>query len=370
VSEQKSRFGQIMNFFAERFPLQKFSFQHMVNEKVVPVHRMSWAYYMGGLTLLFFMIQLVTGICLLFYYQPTVSDAYASVEHITYFVKNGFLIRNLHAWASSCMILSLMVHMITTFAMKAFGRPREITWISGALLLLLTFGFGFTGYLLPWHQIAVNATKVVLQSIEEAGRYLPGALSTIPTYIKEIIQGEPSVGQATLSRFYALHVVILPLLLIGVVGIHLLMVQLHGMSQGVDQPAKKSEKFFPFFILKDFWLWGGVFLLVFVLALCVPFESFSAYPLFEAFDPMGSTPEGIKPEWYFYFVYYPLEILPFWVVMLGMTVAGIGIFFVPWIFKNTSRKVLSIIAWIATAYLVGITLFGHVIYEIVKGTNT
>jgi len=342
----------------------------MVSKKEVPVHHMSWAYYMGGLTLLFFSIQMITGIFLLFYYQPTVSDAHASVEYITFFVKSGFLVRNLHTWSSSCMILCLMIHMITAFAMKSFARPRELTWISGSLLLILTFSFGFTGYLLPWHQIAVNATKVVLQSIEEAGRYLPGALSTLPTYIKEIIQGEASVGQATLSRFYALHVVVLPLLFFGALGLHLLSVQLHGMSQGIDKLAKKSEKFFPFFILKDFWLWGLVFLVVFILSLCLPFESFYSYPLFEAYDALGSTPDGIKPEWYFYFLYYPLEILPFWVVMLGMGISSIGLFMVPWIFKNTSRKVLSIIAWIIAAYLIIMTFFGQLIYEIFKGSHS
>lgn len=370
MSTPKNRIFKIIGYLSERMPLHKFSFENVVTKKEVPVHRMSWAYYLGGLTLLFFVIQLVTGVFLLFYYQPTVSDAHASVEYITFFVKSGFLIRNLHTWSSSCMILCLMVHMITAFAMKSFAKPREITWISGALLLLLTFGFGFTGYLLPWHQIAVNATKVVLQSIEEAGHYLPGVLSTVPSYLKEIIQGESSVGQATLSRFYALHVVILPLLFMGVVGLHLLGVQLHGMSQGVDEPAKKKEKFFPIFILKDFWIWGVAFLIVFILALCIPFESFYAYPLFEAFDSLGSTPDGIKPEWYFYFVYYPLEILPFWVVMLGMTVGGAGIFLVPWIFKDTSRKVLSMIAWIITAYLLIITLFGQTIYEVLKGTQS
>ena len=367
MSKQKNGFLKIIDFFSERIPFYNLNFEHMVTEKEVPVHRMSWAYYTGGLTLLFFLIQLVAGFFLLFYYQPTVSDAHASVEYITFFVKSGFLIRNLHTWSSSCMILCLLVHLITSFAMKAFARPREITWISGAMLLMITFAFGFTGYLLPWHQIAVNATKVVLQSIEEAGHYLPGALAALPSYIKEIIQGEVSVGQATLSRFYALHVVILPLLFMGVIGLHLLMVQLHGMSKGVDEPAKKSEKFFPFFILKDFWLWGVVFLIVFILALCLPFESFYSYPLFEAYDALGSTPDGIKPEWYFYFVYYPLEILPFWVVMMGMTVAGAGIFFVPWIFRNTSRKVLSIIAWIMAAYLIVITLFGQLIYEVFTG---
>ncbi len=369
MKDRKSKFLKLVTFLSERMPIQKLSFESMVTKKEVPVHRMSWAYYMGGLTLLFFLIQLGTGVFLLFYYQPTVSDAHASVEYITYFVNSGFLIRNLHTWSSSCMILCLLAHMITTFAMKAFARPREITWLSGTMLLILTFAFGFTGYLLPWHQIAVNATKVVLQSIEEAGHYLPGILSTLPSYIKEIIQGEASVGQATLSRFYALHVVILPLLFLATLGSHVLSVQLHGMSQGVDTPSKKAERFFPFFILKDFWLWGVAFLIVFILALCLPFESFYAYPLFEAYDALGSTPEGIKPEWYFYFLYYPLEILPFWMVMLGMTLSGIGLFLTPWIFKNTSRKALSIIALMITAYLIIITLFGQNIYDMFKGTT-
>ena len=241
MSKQKNGFLKIIDFLSERIPFHNLNFEHMVTRKEVPVHRMSWAYYMGGLTLLFFIIQLVTGVFLLFYYQPTVSDAHASVEYITFFVKSGFLIRNLHTWSSSCMILCLMAHMITSFAMKAFARPREITWISGSLLLMITFAFGLTGYLLPWHQIAVNATKVVLQSIEEAGHYLPGALSTLPTYIKEVIQGEALVGQATLSRFYALHVVILPLLFMGVIGLHLLMVQLHGMSREWMSPRRKAR---------------------------------------------------------------------------------------------------------------------------------
>ena len=267
------------------------------------------------------------------------------------------------------MILCLLVHAITAFAMKSFARPREITWLTGSMLLVLTFAFGFTGYLLPWHQIAVNATKVVLQSIEEAGHYLPGALSGLPTYVKEIIQGEATVGQATLSRFYALHVVILPLIFLGVLGLHLLSVQLHGMSQGVEQPSKKSEKFFPFFMLKDFWLWGMAFLVVFILALCLPFESFYSYPLFEAYDSLGSTPEGIKPEWYFYFIYYPLELFPFWVVMIGQAVGGAVLFLTPWIFKNTSRKILSILACLVGGYLIVITLFGQVIYDIFKGAG-
>ncbi len=357
----------LQDALGERLPIEKLSFKSMVQKKEVPVHRAAWAYYLGGLVLFCLMIQVVTGVLLLFYYQPTVSDAHASVEFITKHVSGGAMIRNLHTWAASGMIFFLLCHLLTTFAMKAFEKPREITWITGVLLLLITFTFGFTGYLLPWHQIAVNATKVGLQSIEEAGAYLPGALSEMPARVKELIQGEAAVGQATLSRFYAIHVVFLPLAIFGLVGLHVLTVQLHGMSQGVDKPSGKTERFFPFFVLKDFSLWGLVFLVAFVVALCLPFEAFFSYPLFAPYDALGSTPDGIKPEWYFFFVYYPLELLPFWVVMAGQAVAVGVLFAAPWIFKGASRRTLTALALAAAAYLVVITVFGQQIYEFFKG---
>jgi cytochrome b6 len=359
--------NRVTDFLADRFPVRKMDFHSMVEKKEIPLHKMTWGYYTGGITLFFFMIQAVTGLLLLFYYQPTVSDAYASVEYITKHVACGALIRNMHAWSSSCMIFFVVVHLLTSFAMKAFEKPRELTWIAGVLLLFLTFTFGFTGYLLPWNQIAVNATKVGLQSIEEAGAYLPGALSELPKTLRETFQGEASVGQSTLGRFYALHVVILPMLFVGVLGLHLLQVQLHGMSQGVDVASKRKERFFPIFFSKDLEVWAVAFLVLFVLALCLPFESFLPYPLLEPYNPLGSTPPGIKPEWYFYFVYYPLELLPFWTIMLGMTILSVGLFLVPWIFKGTSRRTLTFIAIAAALYLVIMTVFGEAIYHAFKG---
>ncbi len=354
-------------FVAERLPVEKMSFKDLVSKKEVPVHRLSWGYYLGGLTLFFFMVQVLTGMALLFYYQPSVSDAHASVEYITQHVAGGAFIRNLHAWSASLMIFFVLTHFLTTLAMKAFARPRELTWLSGATLLLLTFGFGFTGYLLPWNQIAVNATKVGLQSVELPGQYLPGTLATIPTHLREIIQGEASVGQSTLSRFFALHVVMLPLLTFALLASHLFMVQIHGMSQGVDEKPKKKEMFFPFFLLKDLSLWGAAFLVLGVLALCLPFESFFSFPLFEPYDALGSTPEGIKPEWYFYFAYYPLEILPFWLVSLGMGAGVIALFAAPWALKRSSRRVMRILAMGIGLYLFVITVFGDLIYHLIKG---
>jgi len=354
-------------WLAERFPVGKMNYASMVRHKEVPLHRLSWGYYIGGLALFFFLVQAVTGLMLLFYYQPTVSDAHASVEYITEHVPGGALVRNIHAWASSFMIACVLIHFLTAFAMKAFARPREVTWLTGVALLVITFAFGFTGYLLPWHQIAVNATKIGLQTIEEIGQYLPGQMADWPRAIKEIIQGEASVGQATLSRFFALHVIILPLAIAALLGVHLLSVQLHGMSQGIDAPPRRMEKFFPTFFLKDLRVWGIAFMVLFVLGICLPFESLFAYPLFEPFNPKGSTPDGIKPEWYFFWVYYPLELLPFWVIMIGQGLLGALLLATPWVFRDSNRRTLQLLAIAAGLYLVLMTVFGQSIYHLFKG---
>lgn len=357
---------RVEGYLAERFPVDKLNYASMVQKKEVPVHRLSWGYYLGGLALFFFIVQVVTGLMLLFYYQPTVSDAHASVEFITEHVPGGALVRNIHAWASSLMIASVMFHLLTAFAMKAFHRPREMTWVTGVFLLGIAFAFGFTGYLLPWHQIAVNATKIGMQTIEQMGAYLPGELATWPKLLKEAIQGEATVGQATLSRFFALHVIVLPMVVAGTLGAHLLSVQLHGMSRGVDEEPRHMEKFFPTFLLKDLSVWGVAFLVLFIIGLCLPFESFFPYPLFEPFDPKGSTPDGIKPEWYFFWVYYPLELLPFWVIIVGSGLLGGVLLATPWIFRNTSRRTLQLLAIAAGGYLVIMTVFGSQIYELFK----
>ncbi|MBI2996592.1 MAG: cytochrome bc complex cytochrome b subunit [Candidatus Melainabacteria bacterium] len=328
---------------------------------------MKWAYYLGGLTLLLFIIQLITGLLLLFYYQPTIEEAYDSVKFISDKVPGGAVIRNLHSWSSSIMVLAAIIHLLTTFAMKAFEKPREVTWWSGVFLLFTTFIFAFTGYLLPWHQLSVNATKVGLQFIGAVSPYLPGTFSELPNKLIELIQGGQTVGQETLSRFFSIHVVVLPLLIFGILGVHLLSVQLQGMSKGVDGSVESSEKFFPNFLIKDFSLWTVTFFILFVLAITIPFESFFAYPFMEPYNPSGSTPEGIKPEWYFFFVYYPMELLPFWIIILALTTIVIVLFLVPKIFAGTSRKMLTFLSILAFSYFVIMTIFGDMIFHLIKG---
>lgn len=357
----------MLHFISSRFPSEKLNFNSLVQEKYVPIHKMTWGYYTGGLVLFFLTIQIITGLLLLLDYQATISDAFVSVKTIMDNVHGGALIRNMHIWSSSLMIFFTLVHLLTTFSMKAFAAPREFTWITGVLLLLITFAFGFTGYLLPWNQLSVNATKVLLQSLAEVGELLPAFLAEAPNLVKQLLQGGETIGQATLSRFFALHVVVLPALLLLVLGIHLLSVQVHGMSHGVDDSSSKSEKFFPLFLCRDLRVWSFAFFILYVLALCLPFDSFISFPLLQSYDPFGATPQGIKPEWYFYFIYYPLELLPFWLVIFVLSILCLILLFTPWIFAKSSRKLLTALALGAAGYLIAISAFGQNIYSYFRG---
>lgn len=169
--------------------------------KPVPPH-VNWLYCFGGITLLLFIIQAVTGIMLLMYYRPTIAEAYKSVVFITNNVPFGWLIRGLHHWASNLMIVMVFLHMARVFFYGAYKAPRDFNWVTGVILLMLTMGFGFTGYLLPWNQISYWATTV--------GTEVPGAVPVIGNFIATLIRGGQAIGQTTLTRFFAVHVVILP----------------------------------------------------------------------------------------------------------------------------------------------------------------
>lgn len=361
-------FLKISRYLSERLPLEKMNLKSMLFKKEVPNHAMKWAYFFGGLALLFFIIQLLTGLLLLVYYQPTVQEANDSVKFITGHVPGGSIIRNIHAWSSSAMVLIVILHLLTTFAMKAFEKPRELTWLTGVFLLFITYVFAFTGHLLPWHQLSVNATKIGLQFIGAVSQYSPKQYSHIPVQLVELIQGGPSVGQEMLSRFFSIHVVVLPLFVIFILGLHLFMVQVHGMSKGADGETSTNEKFFPDFLIKDLSLWALVFFILFVLAVTIPYDSFFPYPLVNPYNPLSSTPEGVKLEWYFFFIYYPMELLPYWIILLGITFIIIVLFLVPRIFARTTRKTLRFLAIIAFSYFSIVTIWGQKILELIKGT--
>ena len=192
-------------------------------DKPVPMAARRWWYCLGGITLALFLIQGATGILLAFYYKPTPEAAYSSIQYIENQVYFGSAIRNIHHWAANGMIVMCIAHMARVFIMGAFGRPRELNWVSGVLLLLLTLTFGFTGYLLPWDQRAFWATTV--------GSEIVGAIPVVGDLALVFMRVGWDVTALTLSRFYALHVLILPLATLALMGAHFLMVRRQGIAQ-------------------------------------------------------------------------------------------------------------------------------------------
>ena len=151
-------FRQILRWLDERFGAG--AVEAFLRHKTVPVHRHMVWYFFGGMTLFLFVVQVLTGILLLLYYRPTPNDAFESVQYIVTQVRFGWLIRSVHSWSANLMIFTAFVHMFSVYFLKAYRKPRELTWITGMFLFFVLLGFGFSGYLLPWNTLAFFATKV------------------------------------------------------------------------------------------------------------------------------------------------------------------------------------------------------------------
>ena len=192
--------------------------------KPVAMFSTRWMYCLGGITFTLFMIQAVTGTMLAFYYKPTPEAAYASIQFIETEVRFGAAIRAIHHWSANGMVVMVVAHMVRVFIHGAFKAPRELNWVSGALLLILTFAFGLTGYLLPWDQKAYWATTVSTE--------IAGGIPQIGDILLVFMRGGWDVSAVTLSRFYALHVLVIPVGALGLMGIHFLMIR----RQGIHRP--------------------------------------------------------------------------------------------------------------------------------------
>jgi menaquinol-cytochrome c reductase cytochrome b subunit len=189
----------------------------------------SWGHTLGSATLTAFIVQLVTGVVLAMYYSPHPDTAYASIQYITNDLTLGWLVRGMHRWGASVFIILMFFHMARVFIFGAYKYPRELNWIVGVLLLVLGMMLGFTGYLLPWDQTAYWATVV--------GVNLQGTGPILGPFLVPVLQGGPEIGAETLTRFYALHMLILPGAVIGLITLHLWMV----IRLGVSSPPWSHE---------------------------------------------------------------------------------------------------------------------------------
>lgn len=193
--------------------------------------KVNWFYTLGSATLFVAVNQAITGILLTIYYVPTPDHAYDSVQYITTQVAGGWLIRGLHHWGASVMVVLVVLHMLRVIIYGAYKYPREVTWLTGVVLLLLVIGFGFTGYLLPWDQKSYWATTV--------GTRIAGVAPFVGDWILRIMRGGEELSAVTLARFFGVHVWVLPATLMLLVGIHLFLVIRNGIS---EIPMKEGGK--------------------------------------------------------------------------------------------------------------------------------
>jgi len=332
----------------------------LARKKKVPVHRHTFWYYIGGMILFLFLLQVATGVLLLFYYRPSAEHAYESVQFLMAEVTFGWLVRSIHAWGANLMVFMVFVHLFSVLLLKAYRKPRELTWITGVLLLCVALGLGFTGYLLPWNQLAFFATRV--------GTEIPGVLPVVGAFIREFLRGGEDISGATLTRFYALHISVLPGLAFLLIALHALLVQRHGMSvpPGVERAggAARSVPFFPNFLLRDLVGWLSA------LAILAAMAAFFPAHLGEKADAFAPAPAGIKPEWYFVFMFQTLKYLP--AEILGVSgelvgVAGFGLaalflFAIPFIDRGASpraSRLMTVFAFVALAYIILLTVLGY-----------
>lgn len=338
--------------------------RHFVAEKGVPIHAQKVWYYLGGMTLFLFGVQIFTGILLLLYYRPSAAEAYESVQFIVTKVEFGWLIRNIHSWSANLLIALAFAHFFSVFLLKSYRKPRELTWVTGILLLFLMLGFGFSGYLLPWNELSFFATKV--------GTGIAGAVPLVGHFMLRLLRGGDDVTGATLSRFYGLHVAILPAMTTALVGLHLLLVQRQGMSVplSVEKKIKRGEplqqmRFFPDYILRDVLAWYVALALLAALALFYPWE------LGKKADPFAAVPVGIRPEWYFLAMFHTLKLLPSHILgfegeRIGVVAFGLAAAFlvvVPFLDRRAMRgersPAFTIAAVLGFVYLVTFTIVGH-----------
>jgi len=347
--------GQLRAWLDERLALGEVI--EALHHKTVPHHRYSIWYYFGGTTLFLFAVQVVTGGLLLLYYRPSAGEAYESVQFIVTRVPFGWLVRSVHAWAANLMVASVVAHLFSVLFLHAYRRPRELTWVSGMLLLFLTLAFGFTGYLLPWNEVSFFATRV--------GTDLAAAVPIVGGSVVRFLRGGDDVSGATLTRLFGFHVALLPATATGLVLLHLLLVQRHGMSvppsiehrATVERGTVRAMPFIPHFLLRDLFAW------TIVLAALAALSTFYPWELGAKADPFAPAPAGIRPEWYFLWAFELLKHVPpviagvngELVAVLLLGAGGVGAVVLPFLAGHTARTRRAVV-WAGAAALAFITL--------------
>jgi ubiquinol-cytochrome c reductase cytochrome b subunit len=287
-----------------------------------------WHQVFGSVALFLFLLQAFTGALLAFNYAPTPGDAYNSLRYIMAEVTGGRLMRGLHHWGASMMIVVVVLHMTQVFLYGAYKKPREATWIAGVFLLLLTLAYGLTGYLLPWDNRAYWGTVVTTQVAAQAPLVGP--------YLLRLLGSQGDVGVVTFARFYGLHVLLLPPATALLIVLHVYLVRKHGVAPAPSDDALPPKKFFPEQVFRDTVAIFIAFATLFVMAVVV------RVPLEQLADPTDTTYIP-RPEWYFLFLFQTLKLFSGPLEVVGSvvlpTLAILVLVLVPFIDRGKMRKV-------------------------------
>jgi len=331
--------------------------REFMSHKTVPMHRFNVFYYLGGMTLFFFLIQVCTGVLLMLYYRPSADEAFESIEFLVTTVPFGWLVRSIHAWSANLMVFFAALHLISVYFLRSYRAPRELTWVSGVFLLFLILGFGFSGYLLPWNQLSFFATKV--------GTDIAGVVPGVGEWMLRFLRGGDRVTSATLSRFYGWHVAILPAITTTILLFHLALVQIKGMSvpsKAEDEAKTRTPmKFFPHFALRDLSGW------IFALGVLAALAAMLPWELGEKADPFAPAYANIRPEWYYVFMFQTLKLVPggemmgieyeaIPIMLFGL--AGLLLMLVPFLDRGRGR-IWSIAGVLGLMFVIVMTCWGY-----------
>jgi len=253
-----------------------------------------WHQIFGSVAVFLFLTQAFTGALLAFNYAPTPGDAYNSLRYILTELTGGRLIRGLHHWGASMMIVTVVLHMTQVFLWGAYKKPREATWIVGVVLLLVTLAYGLTGYLLPWDNRAYWGTVVSTQ--------IAGSAPLVGPYLSRLLGGESAVGVVTFARFYGMHVLLLPPATLLLIALHIYLVRRHGVAPAPGDELVPRRKFYPQQVFKDTVAIFVAFVILFTLAVV------ARVPLERLADPTDTTYIP-RPEWYFLFLFQTLKFM-------------------------------------------------------------
>ncbi len=283
-------FSKLVRWINDRWPLS--ALIKLGLEEEIPGGA-SYAYIFGSSALIMFAVQAATGICQLFYYVPTIDHAYSSLSYFRLSVPFGWLIHGMHYWGANAMLVLVWLHISRVFIWGAYKKPRELTWLIGVFLLLTTLGMSFTGAPLPWDETGYWATEV--------GTSIAGTVPILGDFLKRLARGSESMGQLALSRFFILHVAVLPGLLATLIGAHLIAFRKIGsVGRWNEEKRKRTGPFWPDQVMYDAVAGVAFFLIVVALA------SFAFPPFSGPADPVDTSFEP-KPEWNFLFLYQAIK---------------------------------------------------------------